>query len=94
MTEYNLHIALKAQNGVIYEDLGTTTSPTLLPTLYDQLASQLGAQLNQANTESAVEHGVKQEPKVTLVATTLTQFDSVEQFGESLAFIAQEHHDG
>lgn len=85
---FNLHIAIKAQNGEIYEQLGKTESPTLLPSLYDELATKLGAELDSAGTSA----GEGNEPKVTLIREDITYYDSLEQFGESLQFLEQQHH--
>ena len=82
-TEFNLHISIKAQNGLIYEDLGSTPSLAGLPALYDQLAGQLGAQLHQADTLAG-----GNQPKITLIRQDTSHYDSMEEFAEALAFVS------
>ncbi len=84
--QFNLHIAIKAQNGTIFEELGNTGSTVLLPSLYDELAVKLQVQLHAASTKA---DPADPEPKITLVRQDTTFFDNLDQFAEALGFIEQ-----
>ena len=78
---FNLHIAIKAQNGLIYEELGNTESPTLLPGLYDTLATKLQASITEAGTEVDPQDP---EPKITMIRQVNTFYESLADFEDDL----------
>ncbi len=85
---FNLHIAILAQNGTIYEEIGNTATTTLLPSLYDELAGKLQEQITTA--ETAVDPQ-DPEPKITLIRQINTFYKGLSEFEEALQFIETDH---
>lgn len=85
---FNLHIAVKAQNGTIYEEMGNTDTTVLLPSLYDELAQKLQSSLGTAVTEV---DPTDPEPKITLIRQINTYYSSLDEFAEALRFIEVDH---
>lgn len=81
----SLHIAVKAENGRIYEELQEDITSVLhLPVYYDNLASSLQVQLIDAGTKVDPQDP---EPKITLVRQEVHQYSTLEEFSDALRFI-------
>ena len=85
---FNLHIAIKAENGVIYEELGNCENVIALPSLYDTLATRLQVQVDDATTRVDPQDP---EPKITLIRQVNTFYDSLDEFAEALKFLEANH---
>lgn len=82
--QYQLHIAVRSENGNIYEELGSTHSTTLLPSLYDNLAVKLQGALQDDSTKVDPQDP---EPKITLVRQETTHYESLDHFADCLKFL-------
>ena len=89
---FSLHIAVKALNDIIYEELGECESATLIPGLYDELSTKLQTTLHEADTAMPQREVVEgntvawepEEPKITLVQTNVTHYESLADFEQAL----------
>lgn len=81
----SLHIAVKAENGAIYEELQEDiTSAVHLAPIYDMLAGKIQLQLMKDETKVDPQDP---EPKITLARTEFSQYSTLEEFAHALSFI-------